>query len=197
MKNKWLIIISIILIIALFIAGGIIIYNDMIKPNFKIENVEITNSVDVYENNIDTNIELVETVSEEEKISPDCIFIFKTLYHKCEHIKVEKEQVKEVMVNKTREDLEKIYKGWQIVTFRNDEVLFYREDEGICGEHYLLRELDGYIAIYNIDEDEDLNLETKTAILIDYLPEEDIVRLKEGIRVNGKEELNKTLEDYE
>lgn len=197
MKNKYLMIISIILVIGIFVAGGIIIYIDMIAPNFKNENVEIINSTDVYENDIDSNIELVETISEEEKVSPNCIFIFKTLYHKCEHIKVEKEQVKEVMVNKTREDLEKIYKEWKIVTFRNDEVLFYREDEGMCGEHYLLREQDGYIAIYSIDEDEDLNLESITSIYVDLLPEEDIVMLKEGIRVNGKEELNRTLEDYE
>ena len=181
MKNKWLMIISIILVILLFVLGGTVIFMDMILPNFKNEKV----------------IELVETISSEEKVSPNCIFIFKTLYHKCEHTKVEKEQVKDVMVNKTREDLSKIYKNWQIITFRNDQVLFYREDEGMCDEHYLLRDLNGYVCIYSIDEDEDLNLESTTSIFTGYLPEEDILRLKEGIRINGKEELNKTLEDYE
>ena len=197
MKNKWLMIISIILVILLFVLGGTVIFMDMILPNFKNEKVNEINSLETYENNLNENIELVETISSEEKVSPNCIFIFKTLYHKCEHTKVEKEQVKDVMVNKTREDLSKIYKNWQIITFRNDQVLFYREDEGMCNEHYLLRDLNGYVCIYSIDEDEDLNLESTTSIFTGYLPEEDILRLKEGIRINGKEELNKTLEDYE
>ena len=82
MKNKWLMIISIILVILLFITGGIVIFMDMILPNIKEENTQVINSLDTYENNFNENIELVETISSEEKVSPNCIFIFKTLYHK-------------------------------------------------------------------------------------------------------------------
>ena len=101
------------------------------------------------------------------------------------------------MVNKTKEELEKIYKNWNIVTFRSDEVLFYKELEEICDEHYMLKELDGYIAIYILDEQNNPTLKEMTAIVTAYLPEEDVERLKEGIKVTGKEGLNQALEDYE
>lgn len=198
MKKYYIISIMAIIIFAILVASGIIIYNNM-ETNRKISNRnEIENSVNEIQNNlVSSNIELVTTTSEEEKISPNCIFIFKTYYKKCEHIKVEKEIVTEVMVNKTKEDLEEIYKNWNIVTFRNDEVLFYKEEEGNCGEHYLLKELEGKIAIYSIDDENNLKLYEETEIITNYLPEEDITRIREGIRVNGRQELNEALEDYE
>ena len=165
----------------------------------KLEEKETNNTQknQIEENLIDSNIDLVQTTSEEEKISPNCVFIFKVYYKECEHITIDKETASEVMVNKTREDLESIYKDWNVVTFRNDEVLFYKEEEGICREHYILKELEGCIAIYSLDEEEKETLKEKTAIITTYLPEEDVSRLKEGIRVDGIDKLNKALEDYE
>ena len=61
----------------------------------------------------------------------------------------------------------------------------------------MLREKNGYLAIYTIDLFGNETLKEMTQIVTSYLPETDIMRLKEGIQVNGKEELNATLEDYE
>lgn len=197
MKKYYIISIIGIIVFAILITIGVSIYK---KANSNLQQGETRNIIEneeIQKNLINSNIELVTTASEEEKTSPNCLFIFKTYYKKCEHIKVEREKITETMVNKTREDLESIYKNWNIVTFRNNEVLFYKEEEGSCGEHYLLKELEGKIAIYNIDEQNNLNLYEKTEILTNYLPEEDITRLKEGIRVEGKDKLNQALEDYE
>lgn len=40
-------------------------------------------------------------------------------------------------------------------------------------------------------------LKEMTHIVTSYLPETDLAKLKEGIQVVGKEELNSTIEDYE
>lgn len=195
MRKYYIISIIGIIIFGILVASGLAIYNNM-ESNRNVSNQNET--INEIENNLITsNIDLITTSNEEEKTSPNCVFIFKTYYKKCEHIKVEREIITEIMVNKTREDLESIYKAWNIVTFRNNEVLFYKEEEGSCGEHYLLKELDGNLAIYNIDESNNLNLYEDTEIVIRYLPEEDITRIKEGIRVNGRQELNEALEDYE
>lgn len=198
MKKYYIISIIGIIIFAVLITIGVSIYkntNSNLQKQGEIENFIEDNKIQ--KNLINSNIELVTTASEEEKTSPNCLFIFKTYYKRCEHIKVEREKITEIMVNKTREDLETIYKNWNIVTFRNNEVLFYKEEDGSCGEHYLLKELEGKIAIYNIDEQNNLNLYEETEILTNYLPEEDINRLKEGIRVEGRDKLNQALEDYE
>ncbi len=198
MKKYYIISIIGIIIFAILVASGIAIYNNM-ESNKKLSSQnEIIDSKNEMQNNlVNSNIELVTTASEEEKTSPNCTFIFKTYYKKCEHIKVEKETITETMVNKTREDLESIYKNWDIVTFRNNEVLFYKEEEGSCGEHYILKELEGKVAIYTIDDNNNLSLYEQTEIVTNYLPEEDINMLREGIRVDGKQKLNEALEDYE
>ena len=197
MRNCFFIMVLIFIIIALLVIVGILIFD---KTNLENQIKKTKNEIEknnIVENLINSNIDIVETSVEEEKISPNCLFIFKTYYRKCEHIKVEKEQISETMVNKTREDLNKIYKDWEIVTFRNDEVLFYKEEDGICDEHYMLKDIDGTVTIFVIDENEEESIKEKTSILTEYLPQEDVAKLKEGIRVNGKEQLNKTLEDYE
>lgn len=198
MKKYYIISIIGIIIFVILVSIGIIIYkNTTSNIGMQVQNELVVDKNKIEENMINSNIDLVTTSSEEEKTSPNCLFIFKTYYKKCGHTAVEKEDIEEVMVNKTKEDLEKIYINWNIVTFRSDEVLFYKEEEGICNEHYVLKELDGYIAIYTLDEQENATLKETTSILTAYLPEEDIQRLNEGIRVNGKEELNQALEDYE
>ena len=62
---------------------------------------------------------------------------------------------------------------------------------------YVLKEYKENIAIYVLDEQEKEHLREVTHILTKYLTNIDIERLKEGIRVEGKEALNKALEDYE
>lgn len=198
MKKVYLISIIGIILFAILVTIGILIYkNTQNNLNLQDKNEIIDEKNGIEENIVNSNAEIVTTVSEEEKTSPKCEFIFKTYYIKCDHTKIEKETIDEIMVNKTRQELEKIYRNWKIVTFRNDEVLFYKEEEGICKEHYLLKELDGYIAIYTLDETNNITLKETTQIVTAYLPEEDLNRLKKGIRVNGKEELNQALEDYE
>ena len=68
---------------------------------------------------------------------------------------------------------------------------------GVCNQHYLLRQKDGIIAIYQIKDDNTEVLKEETGISTEYLTEVDRLRLEEGIRIYGEEELNSTLEDYE
>ena len=62
---------------------------------------------------------------------------------------------------------------------------------------YIIKEYKGNIAIYVLDENGKENLRETTSIITKYLPEIDRQKLEIGIRVTGKEELNKVLEDYE
>ena len=76
-----------------------------------------------------------------------------------------------------------------ISTFASDE-----EQKDKC---YVIKEKDGYISIYIIDEEGNEILRKNTNIVTRYLSEIDKSKLREGIKVNNKEELNKTLEDFE
>ncbi len=150
------------------------------------------------ENEIETNtIQLITTSVNEIKISPNAVIIFERYYKKCGHNSIEQIEVPQDLVNLTQSDIEMKYKDYQIKKFSSNEITLSKQEEGICNEHYILRENYGYVAIYNIDENGKEILNEVTGVVTKYLPETDIARLRDGIKVNGKQELNATIEDYE
>ncbi len=63
--------------------------------------------------------------------------------------------------------------------------------------YYIIKNLNGYIVVYEIDENNNEELIESTGIAVEYLTETDKVNLDGGIKVFGKENLNKVLEDFE
>lgn len=135
--------------------------------------------------------------ADEEKISPNCLITLKKFYKSCRHSLNEYTTVSQELVNKTQSELQEVYKDWKIERYSSTEIILYREYEGECGEHYILRENDGKIAIYKRDENNKEILFDQTEIATDYLTEADKIEIKNGIRVNGKESLNQLIEDFE
>lgn len=62
---------------------------------------------------------------------------------------------------------------------------------------YILREKDGFINVYYINESGEEILYRVTDISIKFLGEDDIKELKQGIEVIGTQKLNEMLEDFE
>lgn len=203
--KKTFTIICIILIILTGIIFGIIIFNrkDKTDTNKGIEAQETKKiSKEITDECVDEYIELsqvqeVEATSSEEKISPNCKLILKRYYKECEHLINEYIDIPESLVNKTRKEFEEQYKNWEIDKFTSTEIIIYREFESNCGQHYVLRNNEGKISIYKIDDNNEEKLLENTEISVEYLTEKDKVEIQNGIRVNGKEELNKRLEDFE
>lgn len=193
--KKWLIVgvtIAIILIMAFIL--GIYLYQN------NTANIKQTETKKMAEddNEIDNNrIELVTTSTNEVKISPNAVIIFEKYYKECGHISIEQIEISKDLVNLEQKDIEIKYKDYQIKQFSANEIVLSKQEEGICNEHYILREDSGHVAIYNIDKNGDETLIEMTGIVTKYLPETDIIRLRNGIKVNGKQKLNATIEDYE
>ena len=53
------------------------------------------------------------------------------------------------------------------------------------------------ITVYKINENNEEEIYEKTEISVEYLSETDKGKISEGIKVNGIEELNQLLEDFE
>lgn len=64
-------------------------------------------------------------------------------------------------------------------------------------KQYILRENDGFINVYYINEKGEEILYRVTDISTKYLGEEDVKELQEGINVVGIQKLNQLLEDFE
>ena len=81
--------------------------------------------------------------------------------------------------------------------FTTNEIKLSRNNVGICDEHYIIRESDGYISISVKNDIGEYIFKGLTDIPVQYLAEEDLAKLEQGIEVIGRENLNKFLEDFE
>lgn len=194
--KKWIyiIIIVVIIIIAIFVGNMLFKNKDNTNTDNQIQN-NISKENEI-EENLFTNDISVSSI-EQEKISPNAVLILKKHYEECDHTIKEYAKIPEEYVNLNQEELAKKQEDWQIEQFSKDEVTLIKNINSVCNEHYVLREKDGIIAVYQIHEDNTETLKEETGIAVEYLTDIDKLRLEEGIRIYGEEELNSTLEDYE
>lgn len=135
--------------------------------------------------------------SEQEKTSPNCSLTINTYYKKCGHTTSQYSNLPVEDVNLTKEDIEEKYKEYRIEKFSSNELILYQEKEGECGEHYVLKDKEGMLTVYQILENgEEVEVET-TSVSIEYLPDTDRINIINGIEVNGKQALNQLIEDFE
>ena len=164
-------------------------YNDTVMEQAMLEETENVNKY------IEKNANIIETMTNKEKTSPNAKIVYETFYTGCNHMSEEDIEVEDV---NQPEDYFKIkYNDWDVKNFSENKVELYKEAEGICDKHYVVKEADGYVAVYTLDSDGNQNLKEVTDILTTYLPEEDINLLEKGITANGDNELARIISDYE
>ncbi len=197
--KKWSYIISLIIIIIIAVFVGMYFYDSSKKENSKqVENYSVNTTDIVDEKEYSTNnVITIQTVTEEEKISPNAVLILKKNYEDCGHDIKEYSQIPEELVNLTQEELKKEYSDWKVEKFSSLEVILAKEVSGVCNEHYLLKEEDGFIMVYKINNTGEEELLEETGITTMYLPTSDKMKIKAGIKVYGRENLNSVLEDFE
>lgn len=189
----------IVIIGAIFTAVVIFKQDKEEEPKTSVTRVAEENIIDEcteeYEEMKNQNI--IETNSGEKKTSPNCAIILKKYYTKCGHTLTEYTNLPNDLVNSTEEDIQEVYQGWNIESFEPNQITLSRSIESECGEHYIIRDENGKVAIYRILENGTEELYENTEISTEYLPDADKDNMKTGIRANGKEELNQVLEDFE
>ena len=194
---------TIMTIIAIIvIIGAIIIGVQICKPNKEQEDIITKVSDEKIEDDCtdeyqEIQEEMLQANSTEEKISPNCFITMKKTYNKCGHTTSEYIAIPKELVNKTKEDLEEKYAGWTIDKFSDTQIVISKKEEGECGEHYIVKDKDGKVVIYKLLEDGTENEYEVTDISTEYLSETDKINMKNGIKVNGKQELNQLIEDFE
>lgn len=184
--------------IILGITVGIIvhIYNDNTLEQATLKEVKIAEDYKSSEEK-DKNKNVIQAGTTKEKSSPNSDIIFETYYNKCGHTEIKKETISIQDVNKEEDYFIDKYAEWTLKSFTSDEVNLYKEVNDMCKKHYVIRENNGYIAIYTIDAEDVETLKEVTDTLVKYLPQDDMELLKKGIRANGDSELAQKLSDFE
>lgn len=206
MNKNWIIILVIAIIIIGVIAGMAIWQKseNLLKENSIIENEVNEVSEEIVDECTDEYKEIeeqarleLEANSSEEKISPNCLLTLKRYYKECEHIVNEYLEIPDNLVNGNEDDLGDEYVNWEVEQYSSTQIVLYKEFDSNCGQHYVLRNVDGKIVVYIIGEDNEESVFETTDISVDYLTESDKIEIENGIRVNGKENLKQLIEDFE
>lgn len=207
--NKWIITLLAVLVILVAVFMGVQIVSKQ-GTQVSQNETQIQNQAQLSDKVTDECVEEWEEMNEQQKtaaltanaeeqikLSPNCSFIFQKHYAKCDHTTKEYTNIPTVFVNQNQEEVANHYPEWKIAKWSANEVIFSQEQEGECGEHYRLKEIDGKIVIYQINQDGQEEEYEKTEIATDYLTETDKIHLANGWTVNGKQELNQAIEDFE
>lgn len=191
-KTIWIIGLLILAIVLGFFIGNYLYGSDENKLENDIEDKTYNN----LQNNV--NVIKLQTSVSEEKISVNTDVVEEIYYPECDHLlKYTKQDIK-TLVNMTKEELAKKYDDWEIKEFSTNRVVLYKEETGYCEEHYLVKEENGMVTIYNMDnKDNIIGLLEVTDVETKYLTENDQENLKIGIKVYSQQNLNKLIEDFE
>lgn len=201
MKEKIVITVIAIIILIVGISTAIMIKNNKntSKQNIIISEEPLTDECTEEYKIAQNNQESREVNSSDEKISLNSVLILKKYYKECGHTINEYVEMLPELINMTEDEVAGKFQDWELIGFSNGEVTLFKEIDGSCGEHFILKEEDGNIVIYKILPDGTKQIYEKTEISTEFLPETDLIQIRseEGIKVYGKEELNKVLEDFE
>lgn len=195
--SKFKIVLISIFTIALIILTSAVVYQNIKYDKLAKEEEKVTDEC-IYENNeIENDIDEIKVSETETKVSPNAELVIKKYYKECGHTTEEKRDVANDMVNKTQEEIEKLYPDYKVESFFNNKIVLIKEEEGQCDEHYIVRDENSNIMIYKILSDGKEEIYQNTGISTEYLPETDKISLRDGIKVFGRENLNSIIEDFE
>ena len=86
--------------------------------------------------------EVTEASSSDEKLSANSAMILKKYFVVCEHTINEYAEIPPELVNLTQEEIIKQFPEWELIGFTPNEVVLFKEINGQCGEHFILREVE-------------------------------------------------------
>ncbi len=182
--------ISILIIGIVGVIWGIV---GLLNTTYRAQEAQTAHQVEeMYENE-----STVTTAVKEEKVLPNTNFALKKYYDECSHFDYEEVELPKELINLTEQEVEDYYKDWEVDKFSENELVLSKEINGYCNQHFVIKLAEDIVKVFQMGTLGELNEYQKTDIARDYLPEEDIRKLEEGIMVYGEGKLSSVLEDFE
>ena len=199
--NRIIIILLTIIVVIGAVITGFIIYSQNSSEKEETIVEEIAEEVNTSKND-EKKVEInttntITTNSNEERISPNAFITFKETYKECGHTTSEFVEVPEEFVNLSKEELQERYGEWKIEKFTDTDIILSKEVKGSCNEHFLVKDVDGIVTVFKVLDNGTKEEYQVTDIATEYLTDTDKIEMEKGIKVNGKQNLNQLIEDYE
>lgn len=139
---------------------------------------------------------IVPVVATPKKISPYASLTIEKFFRNCGHTTLDTIDIPKELVNMTEEELQAKYEKWEILKFEERDLHLYREIEANCSSHFVVKEINGKVAVFSQLTDKNMQYIEDTNIDFENLREEDKELIKEGVEIYGQEELSSFIEDF-
>ena len=131
-----------------------------------------------------------------ERIVPSTLMVYEYVYKDGGIQETTQDNSPYFLLDKTEEEISDMFSDWEIVSFTSEKVVLRKTLEEKSGQYYILGIQDGCIAVFYSEPVNGSKLKEVTSTPVSALSAEEQIRLREGINVDGKEELMRLLEDY-
>ena len=131
------------------------------------------------------------------KVTPNTDLVQKIMYTKCGDEETLHTKPPENLIGLNYSQVQKVYPGWNIEKFDTNEILLTIRIDSFCREHannMFVGIKDGYVAIYYGKPGAKAILKEVTKIPVAKIMQQDREELKQGLPVQSREELLRTLE---
>jgi len=133
-------------------------------------------------------------------VSEQTKLILKTYYTQTRDTAVKEEKLPLDLIGRSIDELEDYlrnnYTEWDIRECSQNRVELYRALDGASPGHFIVRERNGYIVVYRLDEYGNEVFYKQTDVSVEFLSDIDRKKLKEGIIVKGTSGVEQILQDY-
>ena len=157
--------------------------------------------------NVEDKTSIAEDSIEKDETTPvsaktyDIEVVYKDEYTKCGHTIQNKNMVYGTTLENLKEEENKKQKEngilYEVEEESNEQLVYSRKVEQNCPNHFLVKNENNNIVIYNIIDEAAMSVYKKLEVDINTLNPEMLEELNEGIKVDSKEDLNLIIEDIE
>ncbi|ABW19269.1 BofC C-terminal domain-containing protein [Alkaliphilus oremlandii] len=138
--------------------------------------------------------------SHEDTLSRETKLVYKTIYTQCQDSTEDTVFPTSDLVGLNEKGLKEYLKknkpNWEIEHFSKESITIVKRENKLCPDHYLVSVHNGYISIYQYDENGEKKLVEQTDVSVKSLPVVDQEKLQRGIILKTLEDVYQLLEDF-
>jgi len=133
-----------------------------------------------------------------EVVSAETLFVFRRHYKLCGHDKEHERYATLEEVGLPEDEVKLLHPEWRITEFSSSRVLLTKEIDVSCPDHYLIKEKDGYVAVFqSIENGEGVLMLCQTRMNVAFLETDTRNQVREGIIVDSLEDVENLIESWD
>lgn len=133
----------------------------------------------------------------EDKINDSTKMVYEYCYEGDGYIERVEDTPPYFLIDLDRKSLTEKMNEWQILKFSDSEVVMRKNVSGNGTQNYIISEYEGLVTVFYEQPVDGERIMEITDTPVNSLPQEEQIKIKNGIKIKGQNELIKCMENYE